>query len=119
MSSRIRQSRNLRKRQTSAERILWSRIRSRRLGGFKFRRQHGLANYIVDFYCEELKLVVELDGDLHGYAGKMVSDKTKEAFLMGRSFKVVRYTNLDVYENLDGVLNDLLVRCSEVRERME
>lgn len=116
MRSKIAQARQLRKHQTAAEKILWSKLRNRQLGGYKFRRQQGIGNYIVDFYCVETNLIVELDGGVHGYETRRAKDETRETFLKNRNFEIARYTNQDICANLDGVLGDLLARCKKLRD---
>ena len=113
MCSTIGQARSLRKRQTMSEVILWGSLRNRQLGGFKFRRQHGIGKYIVDFCCVSERLIIEIDGDVHAFATQRKRDKVREDFLLSRHFRVIRYTSHEVYENLHGVLEDLLERCEE------
>ena len=100
----MKRARSLRKRMTDAELILWSRLRARQLEGAKFRRQHPVAPYIADFACVEVKLIVELDGDTHGTAQEIAHDRRRTAFLEDAGWTVVRAYNVDVYQNLDGVL---------------
>ena len=97
-----------------AERIMWSRLRRKQFRGLKFRRQYCIGRYIVDFYCHEIGLVVEIDGDVHGYEERRKRDRIKDEFLKNRGFTVVRYTNRDVYDNLEGVMGDLYMRCEEL-----
>jgi very-short-patch-repair endonuclease len=99
---------------TGPEIRLWSRLRARQRQGFKFRRQHGIGAYIVDFYCPEQSLVIEIDGDSHADAAQIVKDKDKqrEKYLLSLGLRVIRYTNDDIVKNLDGVLEDLSERLS-------
>ncbi len=92
----------LRKHQTDAESQLWYHLRARRLRGWKFRRQHILQGYIVDFVCLEKKLVVELDGGQH--ADQKAYDARRSRILEKNGFKVIRFWNNDVLNNLEGVL---------------
>ncbi|HEX6962553.1 MAG TPA: endonuclease domain-containing protein [Lacipirellula sp.] len=92
---------NLRKSTTKPEQLLWSILRGRQLGGLKFRRQHPVEPYVVDFYCAEAKLVVELDGESHN--GREEYDERRSEFLAKLGLKVFRVTNDDVLTNLDGV----------------
>ncbi len=101
--------RNLRSNMTKAEIIFWSKLRGKQLG-YKFRRQHGIGKYIVDFYCPELKLIVEIDGDVHGFNNKIKKDKDRQDFFENLGFIVFRYTNNDIKNNLTGVLDDLAVK---------
>jgi very-short-patch-repair endonuclease len=106
MNSLTSRARSLRKNSTETERRLWYAIRNRRLGGFKFRRQVWLGEYIADFVCVERKLIVELDGGQHAQSREY--DERRTAALQARGFRVVRYWNSEVLMNLDGVLDDLL-----------
>ncbi|KRB85653.1 hypothetical protein ASE00_02395 [Sphingomonas sp. Root710] len=98
----LARSRELRKFATEPERMLWSRLRSRRLEGFKFRRQYWIGNYIADFACIEAGLVVEADGSQHGENQEY--DVRRDAYLKREGYRVVRFWNNDVTGNLDGVL---------------
>jgi very-short-patch-repair endonuclease len=99
-------ARDLRKNMTDAERTLWSRIKSRRLQGFRFRRQHPVGNYIVDFVCLELKLVIELDGGQH--MDQQQYDERRDSFLKAQGFTVLRFWNNKVMKEVDGVLESIL-----------
>jgi very-short-patch-repair endonuclease len=101
-------SRALRAAQTAAEDILWRELRGRRLAMRKFRRQHPIARYTVDFITLDGKLVVEVDGATHSTDRERERDKKRDAELESLGFHVLRVTNTDVYENLDGVLEAIL-----------
>ena len=101
----VPQARSFRKKPTDAEARLWSELRNRELLGFKFRRQHPLGNRILDFYCEEAKLALELDGSGHFYDLKREDDLDREIELYEKGVRVLRFSNSDVFENMDGVLN--------------
>jgi very-short-patch-repair endonuclease len=98
------QSRKLRASQTSAEAKLWQALRNRRLARWKFRRQHPIDRYIVDFVTLEGKLVVEVDGATHSSDAELARDAHRTNAIEALGFLVVRVTNVDVYENLDGVI---------------
>ena len=91
----------LRKELTLAERQLWSRIRNDRLG-FNFRRQHAIGNYIPDFCCPKEKVVIELDGSQHLEQEEYDRERTKHLESLG--YKVIRFWNNDVINNIDGVI---------------
>ncbi len=95
------------------EEILWQRIRRKQLG-VKFRRQHGIGRYIVDFYCAELKLVIEIDGDSHFSDEGKEKDAMRDAFMEALGIKVLRFTNEEVMKQTESVLERLfsLVRSS-------
>ena len=101
----VRQARSLRKTSTDAEQRLWSELRNRELLGFKFRRQHPVGDRIVDFYCAEAKLAIELDGSGHLYDLKREGDLDREIELYEKGVRVLRFSNSDVFEKLDCVLN--------------
>ena len=90
------------------EKIIWKWIRKEQLG-YKFRRQHGIGKYIVDFYCPELKLIVEIDGQVHDEI--MDRDKIREEFFKSLGFNLKRYTAREVNNNLEWVLIDLKDFC--------
>lgn len=98
----------LRSNSTDAEIILWSRIKNKQLGGYRFRRQHSIGPYIADFYCPKLKLVIELDGCQHNLEENIAYDKERTAYLNSLNIKVIRYWNNEVLTNLNGVLEDLM-----------
>ena len=95
----------LRKRMTAAERTLWGKLRSRRLSNHKFQRQTSIGQYIVDFYCAEKKLILEIDGDVHGFHHQRSFDQKRQAYLESIGFTVLRFTNEDVKHSIGGVLD--------------
>ncbi len=97
----------LRKNPTEPEKRFWQAVRGKQVGA-KFRRQHGIGHYIVDFYCPEWALVVELDGDSHFHSDAQLADSERDAYLHGLGLRVLRFTNLDVMQNLAGVLMKVL-----------
>ena len=96
-------ARRLRKRQTSAEARLWKVLRNRQLARWKFRRQHPIDRYIVDFVTLDGKLIVEVDGETHTTEKQLVHDSERTRVLDALGFHIVRVTNIDIYENLEGV----------------
>src|SRR5262249_12527730 len=94
-------ARLMRRAPTPAELRLWQELRGGRLGQ-KFRRQHVLSQFIVDFYCSAAKLVVEVDGDIHAY--QLEQDRIRQQFLEAHGFRFVRFTNEEVFEKLPEVL---------------
>ncbi|SHI98222.1 Protein of unknown function [Malonomonas rubra DSM 5091] len=97
-------ARELRKQQTDAETLLWQLLRGRRLGGFKFRRQHPLAGYILDFYCREAALAIELDGGGHNENEQHAYDEERTHILEGAGIEVLNATE-DILEVLYSHLN--------------
>ncbi len=108
-----RKRRNLRNRATVAERILWQKIRNSQIG-YKFRRQHGIKQYIVDFYCPKLKLVVEIDGDTHSTNEEIIYDYKRQKVIENLGLKVKRYNNSDIKKNAEAVLEDLQRMCKKI-----
>lgn len=107
--------RKLRKEPIKAERLLWTKIKNNQLG-YKFRRQHGIKNYIVDFYCPTLKLVIEIDGATHITEEEIKSDKIRQGFIESLGLKVARYTNHQIMTNMDFVLDDIIRMCRELSD---
>ena len=97
-------ARNLRLSQTSAEAKLWQALRNRRLARWKFRRQHSIDRYVVDFVTLDGKLIVEVDGVTHVEPSEVARDRARSDVLEACGFLVVRVSNTDVYDNLEGVL---------------
>jgi very-short-patch-repair endonuclease len=97
---------DLRKQATQPEKLLWSILCDRQLDGLKFRRQHPIEPFIVDFYCPEAKLVIELDGESHNDREAYDADRSKLLAKLG--LNVMRITNDDVLTNLDGVAEGIL-----------
>ena len=102
----VDRARNLRTGQTDAEQLLWHWVRSRRLEGWKFRRQHEIGRYIVDFVCPDVCLIVELDGGQHG--DQLIYDERRTLELEAMGYRVLRFWNNDVLTNIDGVLEAIL-----------
>ena len=95
-------ARTLRRRSTDAERLLWHHLRSRQLAGLKFRRQHVLGRYIIDFICLDHNLVIEVDGGQH--AVQPEPDARRDAQLAEQGYRVLRFWNHEVLGNIEGVL---------------
>jgi len=108
----IDRAKQLRQNQTDAESLIWQKVRNNQLG-HKFRRQVPVGIYIADFLCLELKLVIEIDGGQHAESEK---DKIRTEFLNDLGYKVIRFWNNEVLENIEGVLSTLTLTLSQ-RER--
>ena len=98
---------SLRNNMPKAETVLWLKLKNKQMREFKFRRQYSVDNYIVDFYCPELKLAIEVDGDSHYFDSKIESDKKRQEYIESKDITILRFTNNDVYQNLDGVLSTI------------
>jgi len=101
-------ARQLRKKQTNAENLLWNLLRGRRFCGFKFRRQYPLCGYILDFYCHDAGLAVELDGGGHNVDEQRLYDEERTKILEAANIRVIRFWNNDVLNSLEDVLEELL-----------
>ncbi|UCB52350.1 MAG: endonuclease domain-containing protein [Candidatus Zixiibacteriota bacterium] len=100
-------ARVLRRNMTDAERLLWSRIRRKQLKAYQFYRQKIIGNYIVDFYCPKTRLVIELDGSQHYGEEGMKRDKERDAYLKNVGLKILKFSDREVFENLNGVLEKM------------
>lgn len=103
-------AKELRQESTAAEKLLWNELRNRKLSGLKFRRQHPLDKFIVDFYCNEKKLAVELDGSIHDGNINKEYDEARTAMLAGLNITVLRFRNEEVID----CMKDVLRKISEV-----
>jgi very-short-patch-repair endonuclease len=105
-------ARSNRKQENDAERLLWYYVRNRQLGGYKFRRQYPIHNYIIDFYCDELKLAIELDGSQHNE--NKLYDEERDLALKALGIRVIRFWDYDVFQNTNNVLEQILIVIEEV-----
>lgn len=101
---------------TDAESLMWQILRARHFMDLKFRHQHVIKPYIVDFYCHDIGLVIELDGSQHGTDDGIEYDAERTKFLEALGLTVVRYWNHDVLGQTDVVLEDLWSMCSELKQ---
>ena len=92
---------------------MWTELKARRLGGFKFVRQAPIDSYFVDFLCREHKIVVEIDGGTHSSDAEIAYDEKRTAQIEAFGYRMFRVHNIDVYENIDRVLDALLRLCEE------
>jgi very-short-patch-repair endonuclease len=109
----IRRARALRSNQTSAEAKLWARLRNRQLNGYKFVRQLPIGVYLVDFCCREINLIIELDGATHSTELEVSHDTNQTAILEKAGYLVLRFQNIEVYNNIHGVLDTLSARIEK------
>jgi very-short-patch-repair endonuclease len=106
-------SRSLRKHDTQAERVLWEALRARRLDGFKFVRQLAIGPYFADFACRQYKLIVEIDGATHGTEAELAHDEQRTEYLVAHGWRVHRAWNQEVFTNLTGVCDSILLILAE------
>ena len=100
-------ARELRKNMTDTESLLWSRVRRKQLKGHQFYRQMAIENFIVDFFCPKAKLVIEIEGGQHYYDKGLEADKLRDGYITNLGLRVLRFTNLDVLQNIEGVLEHI------------
>lgn len=99
--------RELRKHLTPAEAKLWAHIKSSQLEGRKFRRQHSVGRYILDFYCPQERFAVELDGEVHSFVSAQERDLERDSFLNVQGIKVLRFENKVVFQDVEAVLIEI------------
>ena len=119
LSDAASRCRLLRQESTDAERLHWQCLRGRQLGGAKFRRQHPIGCFIVDFYCHEASLAIELDGGHHGDSARADQDRDRTLQLEALGIKVLRFWNNEVFENLEGVVETVLEALTPTLSRRE
>ena len=112
-------ARELRKNETRAEKILWEALRSRKCGGLKFRRQHPVKEFILDFYCHEFLLGVEVDGSVHDDEAAREYDLNRTAELESFGITVLRFTNDDVINQLSRVKEEILRISGQIRPNIK
>jgi very-short-patch-repair endonuclease len=100
-------SRNLRKNMTDAERLLWSRIRGKQLKGLQFYRQKIIGDYIVDFYCPESKLIIEVDGGQHYSIKGKNKDYLRDGYMQKKGINVLRFSDRDVLKRIETVMEKI------------
>ena len=109
----IKRSKELRKNMTPAENYLWQQLRRKSMNGYRFRRQHPIWRFIVDFYCHSEKLVIEIDGDIHETAVQKERDENRTYELEKRGLRVVRFSNRQVLEENELVLKTIWLHLQE------
>lgn len=112
-----RQRRILRRTQTKGEQSLWMQIRNRKIG-FKFRRQVSIGNCIVDFYCHELKLILEVDDGIHNESEQKQHDFRRDAWLKSKGFKILRVINEDCIFDMDFVLKKINEKVKDLKNKI-
>src|SRR6478736_1652456 len=101
-------ARRMRKEPTAAEELLWDVLRNRKLGGFKFRRQQPFEGFIIDFYCDEAKLAIEVDGGIHLTPDQKRYDREREQYIKEFCVDTIRFTNEEVKEDMATVKKKIL-----------
>ncbi|MBU0487797.1 MAG: endonuclease domain-containing protein [Bacteroidetes bacterium] len=111
-------ARELRRSETEAEYGLWQKLRNRKLNGLKFRRQHPANRFVADFYCHEIKLVVELDGSIHNDTTQQERDEGRTEMLRQHEITVIRFTNEDILYDLQKSLKKIKDVASEIKKQL-
>lgn len=115
----FRLAKDLRANQTDSEKELWKIIGSKKILGLHFRRQHPVNIYIVDFYCHEIKLAIEVDGEIHSKKEKHENDLNRTAELERLGIKVIRFTNKDIFGDFEWVKMQIVKFCEELVEEVD
>ena len=101
----LKRARGLRSNMTTAEIILWSRLRSKQIENYKFRRQQPIFDYIVDFYCHELRMIIEVDGEIHSLSENTDADKKRDKILTINGYRIIRLSNLEIETEIDSAIS--------------
>jgi very-short-patch-repair endonuclease len=102
-------AKELRKLETEAEKQLWSRLKKNQIMGLQFRRQHPINRFIADFYCPKIKLIIEVDGSIHGLPEYQVHDLGRNDVLNDFGITVIRFTNEQIIENIDSTVEQIKI----------
>lgn len=110
---------SLRRNMAPTEIMLWTQLRGRKLGSLKFRRQYSIGDYIVDFFCPIVRLAIEVDGDIHYIQKLLRYDRYRQTYLERLGITVLRFTNIDIQTNLDGVLTSILEKARSLLKKRD
>jgi very-short-patch-repair endonuclease len=99
-----------------AEVFMWSRLKQKQLLGYKFRRQYSVGSYVIDFYCPELKVAIEIDGTSHFKEGAEYYDSNRQESIEQLGIKFLRFNNKEVHKNLNGVLEVIIDTVRTIRK---
>jgi very-short-patch-repair endonuclease len=107
-------AKKLRKYQTESEKLLWEILKNKQMMGLRFKRQHPIDNFIADFYCHSLKLVIEVDGKIHSHPERVELDKERSAIIESFGIMVIRFTNDDIIHRVEIVKTSIEMTCSKL-----
>jgi len=107
-------AKELRKNMTKAEKLLWEELKGKKLGGYKFRNQHPISKFIIDFYCHNKRLGIEIDGAIHNTKGHKFYDNDRTGILNDFGIKILRFKNEEVFNDLEKVKSEILKICKEI-----
>ncbi|MDP2982435.1 MAG: DUF559 domain-containing protein [Candidatus Latescibacter sp.] len=105
-------ARKLRLEMTEAETLIWSHINNKQIDGFRFRNQHPIGRYIADFYCHDLKLIIEIDGGIHNECKEY--DGNRDGYLQAGGYTILLFTNNQVTSEIDSVLETIRTKAREI-----
>lgn len=108
-------ARYLRKIETRAEKLLWIRLRNRQVAGFKFRRQHPIGYFVSDFYCHEIKLIIELEGKIHDKKEQKEYDKLRKELIETWGYKIINFRNRQIYNDIENVMQCVKETALKIR----
>lgn len=111
----MQRAKQLRKRMTVEEKIMWEIVRENTIQGLKFRRQHAISNYIADFYCHKIKLVIEIDGSSHCREEAKAYDENRTNVMNSFGIEVLRFTNDEIKNDISNVVNKIETKCDELQ----
>ncbi|MBN3582554.1 DUF559 domain-containing protein [Algoriphagus aestuarii] len=112
----FRRAKELRSRLTPAESVLWERIRAKRLNGLHFRRQHPISKYILDFYCHQFQIGIELDGEIHDQSDQKLRDMERQKDLNALGIYILRFKNQFVIQETEEVLRLILFEIEKIKQ---
>ncbi|MBD2511230.1 endonuclease domain-containing protein [Nostoc muscorum FACHB-395] len=115
-SSEKQKRQTLRNNMPPCEKIVWAKLRNQQIESYKFRRQYSIDRFVVDFYSSELRLAIEIDGDSHYQDGVPEYDRDRQAFLESKGTRFLRFTNQEVYQDIDGVVEKIREVICRLRE---
>ena len=107
-------AKDLRKNMTPSEKEVWELLRNKQINGYKFRRQHPILKYILDFYCHKIKLVIEIDGGIHNTKEQIKKDKLRSNHLEEYGLTILRFSNDEVKKNIDKVRHQIIIKIEEL-----
>ncbi|MBL7961948.1 DUF559 domain-containing protein [bacterium] len=113
-STQTDKRRDLRNHATRSERLLWSQLKNKQVSGFKFRRQHGVGPYIIDFYCPEAKLAIEIDGSSHDSEEARKNDERRQVFIEEFNIRFLRFSDTELFENMNKVIEKIKEELNRV-----
>jgi very-short-patch-repair endonuclease len=114
----LERRRELRSNQTKVEEVLWWYLRDRKMG-VKFRRQHSLSGYILDFYCADKKIIIELDGEIHDAKEEKEYDVIRDKYFKGLGYIILRFKNREIENELEKILDDIQNCINKTKSRLK